>query len=203
MLSVDADTTRAYRGNAAGYAEEWESQPPPEDMYELLERFFRPGTAADIGCGSGRDTAWLVARGWPAVGYDGSRELIREARSRHPSIRFAYDSLPELDAIADESFANVLCETVIMHLQPAQIGAAVRRLLAIAEPAGIVYTSWRVTGGEDVRDGSGRLYSAFDAELVRSALRDAETLYDREEKSDSSGKLIHRLIVRKEPASGA
>jgi hypothetical protein len=37
-------------------------------------------------------------------------------------------ALPNLERISDSSYTNVLCETVIMHLAPEEISAAVERL---------------------------------------------------------------------------
>ena len=49
----------------------------------------------------------------------------------------------------------------------------------------------------DSRDGSGRLYSAIDADLVRDTLRAATLLIDEEVTSASSGNVIHRIVARK------
>ena len=70
-------------------------------------------------------------------------------------------------------------------------------MLAILAPGGTLYLSWRVTRGADLRDGHGRLYRAFDAAIVRGALDGTEVLLDEEAVSASSGKVIHRLVVRK------
>ena len=102
-----------------------------------------------------------------------------------------------LAGIADGSFTNVLCETVVMHLPPADIPASVRRLIAILEPGGTLYLSWRATQGGDSRDSHGRLYAAFDPEVVRDALTGTETLLDEQVRSASSGKLVHRIVARK------
>jgi SAM-dependent methyltransferase len=193
----DADTLAAYDRAAAGYAADWHDQPPPADMHALLHRFFTPGPTADIGCGSGRDTAWLAANGWPAAGWDASDGLLAEARARYPHLRFEKADLPALDGIARESFANVLCETVIMHLPQAEIAPSVTRLIEILRPGGTLYLSWRVTEGDDRRDDSGRLYTAFDPARVREALGDAEILFDETVDSESSGKLVRRVVVRK------
>jgi len=69
-----------------------------------------------------------------------------------------------------------------------------RRLL---KPDGILYLSWRVTDGADQRDPVGRLYTAFDGELVRQSLGGAALLLDDEPMSVSSGKKIHRMVARK------
>jgi hypothetical protein len=74
---------------------------------------------------------------------------------------------------------------------------SVERLMAILAPAGTLYLSWRVTRGADLRDGHGRLYGAFDADLVRRVLSAAEVLFDEEAVSLSSSKVIHRLVARK------
>jgi hypothetical protein len=90
----------------------------------------------------------------------------------------------------------VLCETVIMHLDPTALAPAVRRLFALLEPAGTLYLSWRVTEGADQRDAQGRLYAAFDADLVRRELKTGTILLDEDVVSASSGKRIHRIVAR-------
>jgi SAM-dependent methyltransferase len=194
---MDDATLSAYDRDSKDFADDWETQPPPIDLHAVVDRFFIPGLTADIGCGSGRDAAWLNARGYPTKGFDASEGLLAEARKRHPEIQFNTAVLPGLDGIAESSFANVLCETVIMHLEPEVIGPAVKRLLAILVPGGILYLSWRVTEGADRRDEQGRLYAAFDPERVMSALKAAQILLEEQVGSVSSGKLIRRIVVRK------
>ncbi len=99
--------------------------------------------------------------------------------------------------MADEALHNVLCETVIMHLPAAVIGPSVERLLAILKPGGTLYLSWRLTSGADVRDPHGRLYAAFEPELVLAVLRRTEILLDEQLISLSSGKAIRRVVTRK------
>ena len=195
---MDPQTLAAYDSNAAAFAEDWHVQPAPVDLQEVVERFFvRGGTSADIGCGSGRDVAWLNASGFPAEGFDASDGLLEEARRRYPSSRFTHAELPALAPIGPNSFDNVLCETVIMHLAPALIAPSVARMLDIVKPGGVFYLSWRVTEGSDLRDAHGRLYAAFDASVVCGELKNAALLLDEEVVSASSSKKIHRLVAKK------
>src|SRR5712675_2683490 len=169
---MDRQTLAAYDLDAAAFAKDWLDQPSPVDLQEVVERFFvRGGNTADIGCGSGREVAWLNANGFSAAGFDASEGLLGEARGRYPSFKFARAELPDLKGIGARAFDNVLCETVIMHLECAQIAAAVRRLLDIVKPSGILYLSWRVTEGADLRDAQGRLYAAFDPAVVLAELK--------------------------------
>ena len=193
---MDNQTLAAYDRAAADFADDWHAQPAPTDLHTLVRRFFRPGLTADIGCGSGREVAWLAANGYPAVGYDASEGLLAQARARYPQHAFRHAALPELAGIANAAFDNVLCETVIMHLAPAQVAPSVARLAAILKPGGILYLSWRVSDG-DQRDAHGRLYAAFDRSIVAGALSAADILLDESVTSASSGKAIHRMVARK------
>src|SRR5689334_18997730 len=79
--SMDRQTLAAYDAVAPGVAEDWHDQSPPFDLHALVRRFFRPGgRTADIGCGSGREVAFLGGSGFDAVGYDASGALLQEAR---------------------------------------------------------------------------------------------------------------------------
>jgi SAM-dependent methyltransferase len=170
-------------------------------MHAVVKRFFKPGPTADIGCGSGRDAAWLSHAGLPTIGYDPSEGLLAEARRLHPKVRFHRSSLPELHGIANASLTNVLCETVIMHLRPVLITPSVQKLMAILKPGGTLYLSWRVSDGADKRDEYGRLYAAVDPEQVFQALAEAAVLLDEQGPSESSGRAIRRIVARKSSAT--
>ena len=195
---MDRQTLAAYDKEAAAFAKDWHEQPPPIDLHEIVQRYFvAGGVTADIGCGSGREVAWLNANGFPAKGFDASDGLLAEARSRYPQFEFAHAELPGLNGIAANAYDNVLCETVIMHLDPAQIAPSVSRMIDIVKPGGIFYLSWRVTERENLRDKHQRLYAAFEPSLVRSELAAATMLLDEDVVSASSGKRICRVVVRK------
>jgi SAM-dependent methyltransferase len=195
---MDRSTLAAYDKDAASFAKEWHEQPAPVDLQDIVRRFFiRNGATADIGCGSGREVAWLNANGFPAAGFDASEGLLAEAQRRYPDFRFVHAELPALAGVAAGVYDNVLCETVIMHLDRALVAPSIRRMFEILKPGGVFYLSWRVTDAADIRDGLGRLYAAFDASIVQGELKKAATLLDEEMVSASSGKKIHRLVVKK------
>jgi len=197
--SLDSDTIRIYDAQARDFAAEWEdAQPAPDDLYAILRRYFLSGPTVDVGCGSGRDTAWLAANGFDVLGVDPADGLLAEARRRHPGVRFARDVLPGLETLPAGDFANVLCETVLMHLPAPSVAGAVRRLAALLAPRGVLYLSWRVSEGTDVRDRAGRLYAAFDTATVRDALAGTQILHDETETSASSGRVIHRIVARRQ-----
>ena len=195
---MDTRTLAAYDANAAAYAADWLAQDAPEDMYALLRRHFAPGSTLDVGCGAGRDTAWLAANGFDARGIDASQGLLAQARTAHPTLSFEPATLPELAGIPRAAFRNVLCETVLMHLPPEQVAASAASLLELLQPQGTLYLSWRVTEAESKRDPAGRFYAAFDKQVVLHCLGPNDAvIHDEDALSASSGKRIQRLIVRR------
>jgi 2-polyprenyl-3-methyl-5-hydroxy-6-metoxy-1,4-benzoquinol methylase len=195
---MDGSTISAYDHSSASYAKDWTEQPAPVDMYSLLERFFVNGPTIDVGCGGGRDAAWLQSKGFDVSGVDASEGLLREARKAYPHIWFYIATLPRLDELIPGVYQNVLCETVLMHLDSNDIPTALRSLLALLVPGGTLYLSWRVTPDASIRDDNGRLYSAFNKEIVlRELSHDAAIVFDQEDMSASSGKTIHRLIAKR------
>ena len=198
---MDSTTLSAYDADAAGYARTWDTQPPPEDLYEQLRAWFTPGPTAEIGTGSGRDAAWLAAHGFDVHGYDASAGLLAQARAAHPGIPFDFATLPELAGVARGAWQNVLCETVIMHLDVAQVAPSVRALLALLRPGGTLYLSWRVTEDASTRDPAGRLYAAFDKSLVTNELAPGDTIvFDEDATSAASGKRLQRPVIRRAAA---
>ena len=196
-LHPDATTLDAYTRDAARYSREWLDQPPPDDMYALWEAHLLPaGKTADIGCGNGRDAAWLAAHGYRVTGFDASEGLLDEARRRYPQIAFRAATLPSLAEI-DEQYDNVVCETVLMHLPVDAIPDAIDNLVRILRPNGMLYLSWRVTEGADARQPDGRLYAAFEPALVTDSLDGCLILFADDTTSASSGKRVCRIIVAK------
>jgi len=196
---MDQQTLDTYDLKAAHYCEEWLSQPTPADMQALWRRYFALGApTADIGAGGGRDVDWLNRNGYPCAGFDASEGLIGEARKRFPGWRFQHAMLPELFGICDGAYANVVCETVLMHLPASVVPIATRNLVRILRPAGTLYVSWRVTDSADIRDSAGRLYSAFPVDAVRAELATLMVLHDAEETSQSSGRRVHRVVARRD-----
>src|SRR5215470_13935916 len=56
----------------------WERQVPPSDLVELIEGrlALAPGSALDLGCGTGTDSIYLAAHGWDVTGVDMVSEAV-------------------------------------------------------------------------------------------------------------------------------
>lgn len=195
---MDQKTLKAYAEKAHQYHQDWLNQPEPSDMYELLQKFFIPlGQTADIGCGSGRDCIWLNKNDYPVIGFDSSKELLELATQNAPQILFQQAFFPTLKEI-NQTFDNILCETVIMHLPETEISQCIQSLKRILNKGGVLYLSWRVTEGQDLRHEDGRLYTAFEPSFITNQFRPTSILHLEDIKSASSGKRVYRLIAKAE-----
>lgn len=104
-----------------------------------------PGTALDVGAGSGRDAAALAARGWNVVAVEPSDALRQRARAGHPSprLRWLADHLPQLNEVrrSGRSFDLVLVVGVWMHLRQDEARPSMRTLRGLLRPGGLLVVS--------------------------------------------------------------
>lgn len=146
---MDPKTKLFYDQEAATVAKRHEGL-TPEDLYALAESFFTPkAQTLDLGCGMGRDTAWLTSRGFKVQGVDGSEGMLKEARTRHPGFAFQQDELPELKTLTTK-YPNVFCSAVLMHIPRTELLKSVSRMLELTATHGRIILSYR---GETTPDG--------------------------------------------------
>lgn len=101
-----------------------------------------PGTRVlDVGCGVGRWSSLLAARGGLVTGMDLSPTMIAQAQRRAKALgvadrcRFLVQDLAQLDA--GETFDLIVGVTVLQHiLEPEALRAAVQRMAAHLAPGG-------------------------------------------------------------------
>jgi SAM-dependent methyltransferase len=106
-----------------------------------------PCRVLDIGAGTGRDAAGLVALGHSVVAVEPTKELRCGGMLLHPSpmIEWLDDSLPDLAAVGarKEEFDLVMLTAVWMHLDEAQRRLALPNVSELVRNGGTVIMSLR------------------------------------------------------------
>lgn len=167
---MDAETIAAYENAAALYCAQYRLILPSE-LRQFAYAAFRTGQpTADIGCGSGRDVAWLNQHDFPTVGYDVSPAMLAEARLAYPNIDVRAEYLPELVSIADSSYANILCCATLMHLPAPELPAAFHNLARVLQPGGRLLFSVRSSQGSAMREADGRLFTPLSRDALTQRL---------------------------------
>lgn len=126
----------------------------------------------DVGAGSGRDLAELLALGYDAWGAEPVAEMASAARAVHPQLeaRLADASLPALGQPFGGEFDGILCSAVLMHLPEQDLFDAAFALRNALRPHGRLLLSLPlargdVAGGE--RGADGRLFKSYAPEYLQ------------------------------------
>jgi membrane dipeptidase len=110
---------------------------PRPTLLDALARFSAPGLAVDLGCGTGRDTAELLRRGWRVIAIDREPEALERlhtlagpdsAQLEARLARFEEAAWPACDLI-NSSFALPFCP-------PESFPAVWRRIVESLPPGG-------------------------------------------------------------------
>jgi cyclopropane fatty-acyl-phospholipid synthase-like methyltransferase len=88
----------------------WDTGISPPELIEYIQEN-QPGTALDLGCGTGTNVITLAKHGWSPTGVDFSMQAIRKAKRKSKkegvNIRFYKDDVSRLKTI-DSKFDLVL-----------------------------------------------------------------------------------------------
>ena len=100
----------------------------------------------DLGCGAGRDMAWLDSQGATVVGSDLSAGMLIRAR------RQARGSLVQMDmrrlAFQTECFQGVWCSAALLHLPKADAPHALAEVRRVLIPGGALFLAVQEGTGE-------------------------------------------------------
>lgn len=101
------------------------------------------GPVADLGCGTGRVTAYLTSKGLDVAGIDLSPEMLAVARRDHPELRFSQGSLLALD-LPDGGLAGAVAWYSIIHTPPARLPEVCAELFRVLRPGGHLQLGFHV-----------------------------------------------------------
>jgi len=160
----DGRVRATYDAVATGYAsalsDELDALPFERWLLDRVAAAADGRPVMDAGCGPGHVTAHLIGAGADAQGLDLSPEMIAEARSRHPDVRYEVGDLRQLmRPAAAAGWGAVLAWYSLIHLAPSELPAVVAALARPLAPGGVLVLA--VHAGEDVR----RVARWFDVEV--------------------------------------
>ena len=167
MSGSDDQTLAFYAANAAAYAAHSRSNTSRLDTF--LAELPGSATVLDLGCGAGRDTAHMLARGYVAVAVDGSPELAAEAErlTGHPVRVMLFEELSETEA-----YDGVWASASLLHVPADALPGALARVHRALRPSGVFWASFKA-GTAAGRDAMGRYYNRPDEQGLTRAYFEA------------------------------
>ena len=195
---MDIQTITAYNQDADKIAALHSTLIPHKLYQQIQQHFIKQGQTADIGCGIGRDSFYLQQQGYMVTGVDASVAMLAQARELYPSLNLHQDYLPDLTTLSENSFDNILCSAVLMHLNKQDVEKACFRLLALLKTNGILIITLRGTHQADKRE-NGKLYEEIDIkELCQLFQQHYANVVEHEIDHEPKRQLIwHNLVIKK------
>lgn len=127
-----------------------------------------PARILDLGCGPGRDAAFLREAGYRVVGLDATAAMLRlAARSGADLIRADSRALP----LADGALDGVWASASLLHLRRAELMIALADVRRALRPGGAFHISLKQGSGEALNDG--RLFGFYGPDEAARAVRGA------------------------------
>ena len=164
----------------------------------FLDKLAPASYILDFGCGSGRDTAYFLSRGYRVDATDGSEELCRFA-SDYTGIEVKHQLFQELDEV--EKYDGIWACSSILHLTKSELPGVLHKMCRALKENGIIYTSFKYGDFEGERNG--RYFTDLTEVSVRELLKEVPMLVIEEEwvtgdvRPDRGDERWLNLILRK------
>jgi ubiquinone/menaquinone biosynthesis C-methylase UbiE len=170
---VAAEVMASYDRSAAEYAAQWDELRLERALHAFTSRITGQRRVLDLGCGPGRDLAFLTDLGCQLVGLDLSSGMLAQARIRLAGAQLVQADLRRLPILWD-SFDGIWACASLLHLRRAHVPAALleaKRVLR--QPDGLLYLALKAGQGERWVTGHGghrTFFSYFQPSEVQTML---------------------------------
>jgi cyclopropane fatty-acyl-phospholipid synthase-like methyltransferase len=136
---MDDSTLRYYEANARRLTDRYEAADVVH-LHALLAQWIKPGQRVlEIGCGCGRDAAFIASLGCDVIATDASPAMldcVPHAWRAAATFRQAAFPLPGDDPLFSEQFDVIVAIAVLMHIPESDIAMFAQQVRALLKPNG-------------------------------------------------------------------
>ena len=158
---ADRATLDWYRQNAPRFTASG-AQAPSRDLDSFLDRLQPGARIMELGCGTGRDAARMLERGFDVDATDGVAAMVRKARERF-GVEARQMRFDELDVA--NAYDAVWAHASLLHVCRADLPTILAAIRTALTPGGWHFASFKLGNGEG-RDLLGRLHNFPDARWI-------------------------------------
>lgn len=160
-MSGDPETLAHYEASVPYYTLAFDHA-HSRHLDAFLDRLPDGAQILELGCGTGRDAARMIARGFAVDATDGTRAMVAKANARHGvgARVMRFDELAAQDA-----YDAVWAHACLFHVPRAQLLAVLAAVHRALRAGGLHYASFK-QGDDEFRDDRGRLNSRVPAEQL-------------------------------------
>jgi ubiquinone/menaquinone biosynthesis C-methylase UbiE len=142
-------TYEVYSKYAKDYAEATFQNITQYQLIQFISHLPKDAKVLDIGCGSGKDTAYLTEEGYDVTGIDYSPEMIEEAKSRVPEGKFKVMDMRTLE-FDNESFDGIWCLASFFHIPKEKALKVLKGFRDVLKAEGVMYIAVKEGEGEQM-----------------------------------------------------
>ena len=139
------ETLTYYNQNADAFIAGTQSADMSEQYCFFLKHITPGGKLLDLGCGSGRDSAYFSALGFDVTAIDGSEELCKRVKENHGiealCLRFE-------DIAFQAEFDAIWACASLLHVKKTDMSNVMEKVSAALKPGGILYASFKYGSDE-------------------------------------------------------
>jgi ubiquinone/menaquinone biosynthesis C-methylase UbiE len=170
-------TINTYNQIAADYAAEAETRPQEIERNEFIAMLPPNGSILDVGCGSGKETAFFMSQGFKVIGIDLSEALLAEAKKIHSELTVRLMDMRKLD-FPDQTFDGVWANASILHLDRIDVLPTIKEFTRVLKKGGICYVFVKEGQGETLKAeekslGKLRFFTYFSLEEIEKYFKSA------------------------------
>lgn len=165
-VAHDKATLRFYADEAPAYAAQGRDS-PSRRLTAFMERLAPGAHVLELGCGDGRDSEAMLARGFDVDPTDGAEAMAAQAAKRlgRPVRVMRFDALE-----AAEVYDGVWANACLLHVPRPALTDILSRIFTALRPGGIHAATFK-TGGVEGRDGLGRYFNYLSADQAEAVYR--------------------------------
>lgn len=150
------ETLDYYNQNADTFIEGTQNADMTE-QYHFFLKYLSPGCRLlDLGCGSGRDSAWFSSLGFEVTAVDGSEELCERIKANY-GIDALCIKFEDISFVAE--FDAVWACASLLHVKKGDMPKVLSKVSAALKPGGVLYASFKY--GREERVCNGRFFNDY------------------------------------------
>ena len=159
------ETLAYYNQNADTFIEGTQNADMSE-QYRFFLKYLTPGSKLlDLGCGSGRDSAYFSSLGLEVTAVDGSEELCKRVKANHGIEALCINFE---DISFDAEFDAIWACASLLHVKKADIPNIMKKVSTSLKPGGILYASFKY--GSDECISNGRFFNNYTEHDINTLL---------------------------------
>lgn len=193
------ETLSYYNQNADAFVE-GTLKADMSNQYRYFSKYLSPGDKVlDLGCGSGRDSAWFSSLGFEVTAIDGSEELCKRVKENY-GIHARCIKFEDISFVAE--FDAIWACASLLHVTKAEMPNVLGKVSAALKPGGVLYASFKY--GDDERVSNGRFFNDYTENDLDTLLTSENQLslleywITEDVRPDRSGERWLNFIARKQ-----